>query len=443
MLSKSIIKKTAFVTLIFFACLIFNDHVAFTQSEDVFAAVKRLLQQGDYDTAVSMLNQFIEKTQDVKGQEKNLAKGHYLLAKLYFIVSEADKKIDENIRKAFEIYPGFKQDEENMFFKERVEKIRNKLLEERKIEEPMEIEVKTEPEKVEKEKKKEEEKVIVKTTEKPKKKKKKFPVLLVVGGIAVVTALIFLLKKKKKNYTLTVNMSEGITGSPGAGSFSYNEGETVNYSYSISTGYTNIEVRLDGSPVSNSGIITMDKNHTLDVSASRLGTITNVTVRFTITFAGENLETIHKVSVDDVEKINQEFKFRQHYNENHIWQEFQHITKTFTINKPIGNFTIRHEVGPSWEKCYNNEGTWNGSPNYELEITNYQYQNGIDPGMPGLSEDSFELLVSPWRTDPNHEWYRIKTKTITINPPSLSQKTSSKTKTILSKDKPEAPALKK
>lgn len=443
MFNAGLIRKAAFITLIFFACFVLNESIAFSQSEDMLDAAKKYLQQGDYGAAENSLKKFIQETQTVSGQKHKLAEAHYLLARLYFMIEKEDERIDENIRKTFELYPGFKQDEENMFFRERVEETRNQLLEERKIEEPVEIEVKTEPEKVEKEKKKEEEKVIVKTTEKPKKKKKKFPVLLVVGGIAVVTALIFLLKKKKKVYTLTVNINEGVAGSPGAGSFNYNEGETVNYSYNINPGYTNIEVRLNGSPASNSGTITMDRNHTLDVSASRVGTITNVTVKLTITFAGENLETVHKVSVDGVEEINQEFKFRQHYNANHSWQEFQHITKTFTINKPIGNFTIRHEVGPSWEKCYNNEGTWNGSPNYELEITNYQYQNGIDPGMPGLSEDSFELLVSPWRTDPNHEWYRIKTKTITINPPSLSQKTSSKTKTILSKDKPEAPALKK
>jgi hypothetical protein len=346
MLSKTIIKKAAYVTLIFFACLVLNENFAFTQSEDVFDEVKRHVRQGNYDTAVSMLNQFVEKTQDVKGQEKNLAKAHYLLAKLYFIVSEADKKIDENIRKTFEIYPGFEQDEENMFFRERVEQIRNQLLEEGKIKEPVEIE-EQEPEPFEEEEIIDNEGMIESPTV---KKKKKFPLLLVLGGVAVVAVLAAILGNKKEK---------------------------------------------------------------------KPGNITSITIKFTVTFVGENLIESQNIQVDGTTVLNKTLTFTQHYNENHSWDDFQKIVHTFSVSKNLGSFTIRQEVDPYWGRVYSNEGTKNGSTVYELQIINYNYSGGIDPGVPTLSESGFGLNVSPFaHHNPGDEWYRIKEKVITINAPS-------------------------
>lgn len=67
-------------------------------------------------------------------------------------------------------------------------------------------------------------------------------------------------------YTLTVTVGEGVSGVPAAGSYPYSEGDTVTYNYTLEAGYENLEVRLDGVPAANSGVITMNMNHTLTVT---------------------------------------------------------------------------------------------------------------------------------------------------------------------------------
>jgi hypothetical protein len=114
-------------------------------------------------------------------------------------------------------------------------------------------------------------------------KKRKFPVLLVVAGVVVVTAaIIFLSKKKKeKQYTLTVNLDEGVEGTPSTGTNTYKEGTPVNYSYTLKPGYNNLVVQLDGAAASSSGTITMNQNHALTASAGT-NVVTFVTSQDTI-----------------------------------------------------------------------------------------------------------------------------------------------------------------
>jgi hypothetical protein len=114
-------------------------------------------------------------------------------------------------------------------------------------------------------------KVIEKTKEKSvQAKKKKFPWLLVAGGAVVVTAIILLTKKKKeKQYTLTVNLGEGVEGTPPTGTTTYKEGTTISYNYTLKPGYNNLVVQLDGAALlSSSGTINMTQNHTLTASAN-------------------------------------------------------------------------------------------------------------------------------------------------------------------------------
>jgi hypothetical protein len=117
---------------------------------------------------------------------------------------------------------------------------------------------------------KEEQNVIVKE----KKKKKKFPWLLVAGAVVVTVAVILLLKKKK--YTLTVTQGEGVEGNPANGTYRYKKGKTVNYSYSLQSGYTDLVVTVDGQEVASSGTIKMDGDHTLSATATKTYTL-NVT----------------------------------------------------------------------------------------------------------------------------------------------------------------------
>lgn len=101
----------------------------------------------------------------------------------------------------------------------------------------------------------------------PGAKKKKFPWLLVVGGVVVVGVALYFLVFKTKKFDLTVNVSEGVNGSPAAGTSKYKKGSTVNYSYSLAAGYEQLSVKVDGTEKPASGSITMDAAHTITVTA--------------------------------------------------------------------------------------------------------------------------------------------------------------------------------
>jgi hypothetical protein len=108
--------------------------------------------------------------------------------------------------------------------------------------------------------------VIVGPTKPPRKKK--FPWLLAAGGVVVLgTVLYFVVLKPKKKYQLTVEVEAGVTGTPGAGTYEYKKGSTVNYSYTEKTGYTGLEVELDGRAIQSSGSFKIDRNHILRARA--------------------------------------------------------------------------------------------------------------------------------------------------------------------------------
>jgi hypothetical protein len=66
---------------------------------------------------------------------------------------------------------------------------------------------------------------------------------------------------------LTVNLGAGASGTP-VGGASFARGASVNYAYTLQTGYTGLTVTLDGAPVAASGTVTMDAAHTLVISAT-------------------------------------------------------------------------------------------------------------------------------------------------------------------------------
>jgi hypothetical protein len=66
-------------------------------------------------------------------------------------------------------------------------------------------------------------------------------------------------------YTLTVIVDEGVIGAPAAGNYTYSKDEIISYSYSETIGYDNPVVTLDGSPLPESGTITITGDHTLSV----------------------------------------------------------------------------------------------------------------------------------------------------------------------------------
>jgi hypothetical protein len=68
-------------------------------------------------------------------------------------------------------------------------------------------------------------------------------------------------------YTLTVTTTAGVSGTPTAGTYTYNENDSVAYNYTAETGFAGVNVTMDGAPVSPSGTVTVTGNHTLAASA--------------------------------------------------------------------------------------------------------------------------------------------------------------------------------
>lgn len=99
-------------------------------------------------------------------------------------------------------------------------------------------------------------------------------------------------------YLLLVTLGEGVTGNPPTGTHSYDANSTVPYSYSLMSGYQNLQVTLDGVNVSPNGtIIIGTSDHILNATASSLdvrgnwnGTLTdaNNSEPLHVTFSGSS-----------------------------------------------------------------------------------------------------------------------------------------------------------
>jgi hypothetical protein len=75
-------------------------------------------------------------------------------------------------------------------------------------------------------------------------------------------------------YELDVILDEGVTGTPVQGTYSYNEGETVDYSYGLLENYKNLSVTLDNEVVAATGTVTITGIHTLRAQADPIYDIT-------------------------------------------------------------------------------------------------------------------------------------------------------------------------
>ncbi len=64
-------------------------------------------------------------------------------------------------------------------------------------------------------------------------------------------------------FEMDVIIGEGVSGTPIQGTYSYNEGDTVDYSYELLANYRNLSVTLDSEEVEASGTVTITGVHTL------------------------------------------------------------------------------------------------------------------------------------------------------------------------------------
>jgi hypothetical protein len=100
-------------------------------------------------------------------------------------------------------------------------------------------------------------------------KKRHFPWLWVILGVVVIAGGIYYYLNYLQKFTLTVNKGEGVVGAPDSGASKYKRGQSVDYSYTLQSGYHNLVVTLDGAAVAASGNISMKKNHTLEAKATQ------------------------------------------------------------------------------------------------------------------------------------------------------------------------------
>jgi formylglycine-generating enzyme required for sulfatase activity len=197
MFEKGILKWSGMLTLFCFVWFCVAADLSFAQSseKDALLEARRLSQEGNFDGAIKILKDYIEKLKIIKEQKQNLAKAYYSLARTYHKVGE-EALCDENLRMVFMTYRHFSTEENDFIFKDRVDKTRQEVEAEIKAEEKRKAEERKAREELKaREKQKPEKEVIAKPVE--KKKKKKFPWLLAVGGVVVVGVILYLLLNKK------------------------------------------------------------------------------------------------------------------------------------------------------------------------------------------------------------------------------------------------------
>ena len=286
-MSHSLIKRAALFTLLTFIFMIISANYSFATGGK-FERLKRAEEaygNGDYGTALRIVDEFIFNYMEDREKFKDEFCLAYLIkAKIYYDSEEPDK-MTIALRNLFNIDIDYQEflEEDDEFIK-RAREIRAIVLKEKKDEPKPEPPAETEQKKEEVTEPEKPQKIAERVIAGPtweKKKKKKFPVFFVVAGVAVAAAAVYFLTKKKKEtnrYTLTVTKGEGVDGTPGA-TATYEEGALVSYNYTLQSGYKDLVVTLDGQEVATSGVITMDMNHTLNASATRLNQYTLTVTR--------------------------------------------------------------------------------------------------------------------------------------------------------------------
>ncbi|MCU0286640.1 MAG: hypothetical protein MUF15_09595 [Acidobacteria bacterium] len=250
-MDHNFIKSTALVVLLAFIIMLiapqYSLGAAAESNVDDFANAKKYFKDGDYDRAIELFIRFTSN-KETKNLKNELVEAYYYIARINFS-GEQYEAMEDNLKRLFKIdlRYNFPQEKDKDFLR-RTYGIQ-KVVEQEQMER----------QRIEKER---------------NTKNKKFPWVWVAAGVAVATVLAILLIKKKPRYILTVTTGDGVEGIPVTGPYTYKKGETVHYSYSLKSGYGALSVKLDGAEVAATGTITMDKNHSLTVSASKTYSLT-------------------------------------------------------------------------------------------------------------------------------------------------------------------------
>jgi hypothetical protein len=167
--------------------------------------------------------------------------------------------------------------------------------------------------------------------------------------------------KKSKDvteYTLTVTVNEGISGTPGTGTYTYTEVEDVAYSYTLQEGYSALAVLLDGEEVESSGTVTMDGNHFILVTAGK-GT-GDYKLSVSIATGAVGTPDTGSYYYDAGEQINYSYSLESGYTNLRVSLDGVSIATTGTIT-----ISKNHLLYVYAEKEYYIQGSWRLAEQYE------------------------------------------------------------------------------
>lgn len=98
-------------------------------------------------------------------------------------------------------------------------------------------------------------------------------IVMITFYIIVLSAALFFTgckpgEEQAGEFSLTVQTSAGVTGTPETGTYYYDAGTTIVYDYTIEENYSDLRVLFDSKEVDPSGTITVTKDHTLNSYAT-------------------------------------------------------------------------------------------------------------------------------------------------------------------------------
>jgi len=198
---------------------------------------------------------------------------------------------------------------------------------------------------------------------------KRFP-WLIIGAVVVAGVIAYFLLAKKPKLPLTVSVDEGVEGTPASGTTLYKKGSTVNYSYTLKSGYNALVVKLDGADVAASGTIKMDKNHTLTAAASKQYTLT-VTRGVGVAGSPETGPFLY----NEGETVNYSYTLQNGYTNLSVKIDGVDASPSGTITMN-GNHTISATAGKVYKLTVTRGIGVNGLP--DTGTYNYQESNNVN-----------------------------------------------------------------